>query len=1060
MNFHAARLALTVAAAVGVWHLTDRGTDALAAAAALLAVQAAGISFAARTLAAWLPGSGTRSGNAGRWKADALVTFGIQLVLTLGFAVAVALSEAFRYGSLDQPANIPLWIPVVLAITTGMVLAARLGGAAEWAPAAALILAGLFGERVGYWALAGMLVLAAAFWAVRSVPSGTPLRQQFVLAARIAVTLAVPVTVAAAGGDGLPQQAPVLLSFALALVCQQLLTAGLLLAGIRSLAPNVSLAVFAGLGVLAGSVLPFADTTQSEGLAGLALMVQLVAALGIGWLLFRRSPDGAPWEPTISEALPLVVALAAVPLTFAGVSQLMGNIASLLVVAFLVATAVRLTGLQHRWAYWWLARAACTSLILTAFHQLQETSGPVVIGDERVLPATVLAVALGLQLVFPLAAASRSRAPRLVMADAAAVLGIQLAATATIALSADSEGQVTLSTVLVALCAAASGYVLRERAGSFVFAPAALLLLLLFSGGGMLHVGLLLGIFAAFSAVMVVAVKERVAKGGYFIAARVLTAALALVLSYDIAASATAVSVTSALVLAVQHVIRWLMRRRLQQVPFQQAAVWITLAGQVLLPLGYLWQSRFPQDPQADDGGRWVVLLELVLLLVSAAAASRFFAARGAVYLTVYAALFGVVALGPRLRFGPGETGSAYLAAPVLSDNGVALVLLCMSLAATVSGVLRPASLGPASVRPVDTAPGTIERWLWLAAAGSFAVSGIVLSPLASDWISGAAVLVLAVVCFAASHLEKLPAVYPLAVASFLTGATLSAAVAFRDVPGAWGDYLPWLVGCGIAGAGLYAVRLAFSRPFLGAPVRRWSLAGAGALGLAIAAVAGLWHHATSWTGVVFVALTATVCCLEAPAKERRVTAELAALAVTASIQRAVLFADEGLDDSSWSYPAGPDPFWTTQWYVLLAGVLALLRYKSGHSLAGRLVLGAGAVLLSLSGLGIIFGGNGGQQLWVLALLAVLLVTGLGLGERLFVWWGAAGNAVCIMWAMRQYTFALLALIAVGLIALAVWRLNRSKPEQVPAVGTQAPDPTPPHALAADARPEEPLHRP
>ena len=32
------------------------------------------------------------------------------------------------------------------------------------------------------------------------------------------------------------------------------------------------------------------------------------------------------------------------------------------------------------------------------------------------------------------------------------------------------------------------------------------------------------------------------------------------------------------------------------------------------------------------------------------------------------------------------------------------------------------------------------------------------------------------------------------------------------------------------------------------------------------------------------------------------------------------------------------------------------------------------------------------------------------------------------MWAMRQYTFALLALIAAALIALAVWRLNRSKP--------------------------------
>jgi hypothetical protein len=60
--------------------------------------------------------------------------------------------------------------------------------------------------------------------------------------------------------------------------------------------------------------------------------------------------------------------------------------------------------------------------------------------------------------------------------------------------------------------------------------------------------------------------------------------------------------------------------------------------------------------------------------------------------------------------------------------------------------------------------------------------------------------------------------------------------------------------------------------------------------------------------------------------------------------------------------------------------------------------------------------------------MAVVLMAGLAFGERLFVWWGAGGVALCIMWAMRQYTFALLALIAAALIALAVWRLNRTRP--------------------------------
>ncbi|MDI3279643.1 hypothetical protein QK292_19085, partial [Arthrobacter sp. AL08] len=71
-------------------------------------------------------------------------------------------------------------------------------------------------------------------------------------------------------------------------------------------------------------------------------------------------------------------------------------------------------------------------------------------------------------------------------------------------------------------------------------------------------------------------------------AARVLTAGLALVLSYDITASPTVVSVTFALVLAAQHAVRWVMRSRLVDIPFQQAAVWITLAGQALLPLAYV----------------------------------------------------------------------------------------------------------------------------------------------------------------------------------------------------------------------------------------------------------------------------------------------------------------------------------------------------------------------------------------------------------------------------------------------------------------------------------------
>jgi membrane protein implicated in regulation of membrane protease activity len=75
-----------------------------------------------------------------------------------------------------------------------------------------------------------------------------------------------------------------------------------------------------------------------------------------------------------------------------------------------------------------------------------------------------------------------------------------------------------------------------------------------------------------------------------------------------------------------------------------------------------------------------------------------------------------------------------------------------------------------------------------------------------------------------------------------------------------------------------------------------------------------------------------------------------------------------------------------------------------------------------------VFGGTPSQQIYVLAAHAVLLGAGLLLSERVFVGWGAAGVAVSVMWALRSYAYAMLALLAVALIVLAVWRLNRPRP--------------------------------
>ncbi|WP_267275876.1 hypothetical protein [Arthrobacter sp. CDRTa11] len=1032
-NVYAARISLTLAAAVGVWHLTGRGSDALLTAAGLLAVQAMAVALAQAQLGAWFParshaadqatnqaavqaGENEVAGEAtrkdGRWSLDALLTFGGQLLVTMALTVHGITSGLLGYGGTAAGGSIPLWVPMLLALGTSMVLAWRLAGRAEAAPVAALVTAGLAGFVLGAWPLAAMLVLASAFWAVRAIPAVGRLRGTMVLAARAALTLAVPLAVAGLTPDGPARSAAVLFGLLVALVCQQLLTAILQSAGMRTLAPEASFGALAAAGALALGCLALADSVPDTGLAGSGIILQLLAALAIGWLLIPRPVSEPDWKPTVWEAVPLAVSAVAVSLGFLAVSQGSGNAALVLVSGYLFATALRLRLRQHRWAYLWLGRGAATVLALTAFDQLQQAGIVVTVAGEVIRPGSVVIAVLALQLAMPLIAVARRRAPRWILADAGAVLFVQVLACGILALQDPAGVQAVSGAILVALCAAGSAYVLRAEAGAVWIAPVAFGSLLAVTGGELQQVELLLFIFAVFSTVMVVAEPRRAYRGWYFVAARVLTAGLAVLLSYDLTASLTAVSLTFALVLAAQHVVRWFMRKRLAEVPFQQAAVWITLAGQALLPLAYVIQAGPARALTQDDGGRWLVLLELSLLLVSALGARVLFVARGSLYFGVYAALFGVLSLGPLFSF-----GGRLPASPVLDHTGTAVVLLVVALLATGAGV--------ASRRQNVKLRGA-EHWLWLCTAGSFTLSGLAVSTVAADWLPGIALLVLAAVCFTASHLEGYPVFYPPAAAAGLGGAVLLATAAFQGTSGVWGAFVPWLAGAGTAAAASYLVRLYRNEQLREDPVRRWSLTGTALLGLCLIAAAGLPVDATSWASAAVLAAAVGICYYEAPSRARRLTAEVGALVVTAALQRAAIFGLDVQSGDNYRVSAGmPNAFWATQWYVLLASGLGALRYGTGQRTAGRMLVAAGAGLLSLSGLGVIFGGTSGQQLWALVLLAVLLMVGLGLGERLFVWWGAAGVAVCILWAMRHYTFALLALIAVGLIAFAVWRLNR-----------------------------------
>ncbi|WP_208858416.1 hypothetical protein [Pseudarthrobacter chlorophenolicus] len=1013
-NFYAARVALTVAGTVAVLEITDTARGALLAAGALLAVQAIGVAVSGRRLEAWFgprrpdgakepPAAAAANPSpnealAPRWRADVVVTHLVHWALTAAFAGSTVLRGIAGTWVPDAGA-IPLWVPVLLLLLTSFAIAVLLRRAAEYLPFAGIALAGVVSRVMGEWDFALMVLLTAFFWLVRGLRESGTQRQLLLFNARIAGTVAVP-AVTAALTEGRIQASAVWFSVVAAAVAQQLLSAWLQRASRKEFAPQATLIGFSVLGTVGVAVLHAVDTFPGQSLTWSGILLQLGAAVAMGLLLVPQPGGQSAWSPRAGEVVPLVLGSVMVEFAFRWITPDAGNIALAVVVAYLAVTGLRLRARLRRWGYWWLCRIAATLLALTLFDRLVGSAGAPSIGGATLDPATVLVAVLAVQMAVVLVSFRLGRSPRGVAVDAGVVLAVQIIGCLMLWPLSEGSWQHLVVPGVTALSSVAAGLLLRGQRGSGLFAPAAFPVLVGLSITNLTLVEVLLGIFAAFAAVMVAAAARAVEKGCYFIAARVLTAALAVVLSYDVSASPDVVSLTFAGVLAAQHAVRWLMRFRLQEVPFQQVAVWITLAGQTALPLAY-----FGRYGAAGTGSeRWILLVELGLVLVSGVVARTLFAARGALYFAAYALLGGVLALSPLV---------APAASAVLGYTGVALLLLALALAAAAAGVLWSRRM---------PAPSGTERWLWLAAALGYSLSALVLAPQADEWIAGFAVLVLAAVLFCASHVERAGGLYAPASAAVLVGTFMVVREAAGGHTDLWAAYAPW-IGAGAAGAGLYGLRVARSAKLAADPLRRWSLAGAALAGLALAAVAGLPADTTAWVAATALAGAAGICIAEAPAGLRRVVSEAGAVVVMAGVQRAAIFELDGRR----SFGSGlPDPFWAAQWYVVLGAALAFLRYRSGQPKAGRGIALSAAVLLTLTGVGTVFGGTAGQQLWLLVLLAVLLVGGLLAGEKIFVRWGAAGVAACILWAMRGYTFVLLALIAVGLIAFAVWRLNRS----------------------------------
>ncbi|MFF2841957.1 hypothetical protein [Paenarthrobacter sp. NPDC057981] len=1003
-HVYAARLALTLALAGLVWDLTADVSTVLFAAVLCLGVQALGVAVAGARFAPRL------------WWNDSVSCLALQLVASSVLTVVLGL------GAFELPAHLPLAVTML----TAMMLGLKLRNGVEFAPAGVLVAALAFSAWLGAWPVATLLISAAFFWFLLTIAT-TDYRRQLVLAGRIALTIAAPAAVAALFEGSPDRVAFSVVAFVAAAAVQQLVNAVLAPSGTRVLAPQSSVAGFGGAAMAGLLVLPVFDDTPGRTFVATALLWALGAGVASGMLLLHGTRTAqlgpTPWTLSVGEILAPSTALLTGILAVAAVSVALGNLVLVVAVAYFCATALRLAHSFHRQLYWWLARAGGTLLAASAYADAGEHGWRVLLAGETPTVPLVLVFAAALQLALPLGGSSRRRFPAASMIDAAAVLGVMAAATIVLTTGGRvvqpflyNSWQPGLAASATALAAILCGVVLRRHPGAWLFAPAACALLLLLRMGSVRDVEILFAIFAAYGALMAWTVRDRTLRGGYLVGARVLFTAFVGLVVFDATESSTAATIALTVVLLVQHGVTLLLRSFTVDIAFQGGTFVATLGAQLLLPLAYLAAGDY------DGGGRWVVLLGLVIVPACAALASRLLAARGlagilCAYLGVVAVIGGVLAAGPALRF-PSAT---WLYQPLLDKSQVPVVLLGLALALVV-GRTRIAA------RPVGTSGvNVLTRWFWLVSSLAMVVTGGLLALAVSPGLSGLSALVLALVLFAASHLERVPALYAAAAPSVPLGAVPAVGGLLEGLPpGVWTAYTPWLVGAAGSAVLLYAMK-AFGGPAIRSELgRQRALAATTAVALASSAVVGMGRDETSLAAFGLMSALGVLVVAEVP-QGKWLAGEVAALVSVAALQRAVLFADG----------ARPDWFWTVQWYVAAAAVMAGLRYIKGQHRDGLWRLCAGAGLLSLTSLATIFGGTTAQQLYVLVAHVLLLAAGLVVADRIPVVWGAVGVVLSIMWALRTYAFAMLALVAVGLIVLAVWRLNRkpSGPGDQPDIG-------------------------
>jgi hypothetical protein len=927
-----------------------------------------------------------------------------------------------------------LVVAVAVFALTAQFTAWRWGGHADWLPVVAFAV--LTVMDLGRWPLAFLAVEGLLYFTARAVwppvaAVGSSLdwqRPHFATAARAVSLFVVPAVVSAALPDSFrPGSRAAATALALTVaVALQLAITGVLGAARRAeflRAPMVW--TLLALGILSVAVVGLADPSSAgpgsavSPLFGPAVIVLCAGAAALWAGQFLARPSGS--RSAVGEVAPgVLLALLAFEALVFGEGRL-SNAVLVLLTAALGLSAWRSSVRLVRWVYIWLARAAGTALALGMFRELvQDGWHPSVLG-QPVTGSDVFAVVVLAQIAVPLVFELRGRRFGGILPwtldDATIVLALVALPTVSAASEIDyasgsADSLRPLGAFLVvafASSAAIAGLVLRLRPAAVAFAPAALILTALSASRDLRMLEVLVGLFAVYSAAMVFLAPQPASKGAHLVAARALPLVLAVLVAQDATASDTWVSVALAAALAAQHAVRRLLSPSVGALPFQEAAYWTGLASQLVLPLGYLAFAR-----QGPEGGRWVVLLEAILVVVSAVATLRVRPAAG--YVGVAGLLLGVVALGPLFRFDPAQI----LAAPPLTGQAVTLLLVA-GAGVHVAGMVR---WEPAGGRAGEQWP-----WAWTAGAATFAASSVAAAAPERSWVLGVALASCAAVLIVAGYVWRARAVvastFPLGVLLALA-AGVDIARDLLNLSSTWqvpaqttvGTLVPAAIALALRWSGRWpgtmGTRVQALARIEAEPWRRWAIAGMAGVALAVSAAACWEPPAAVVLPYLAVALVAVVVA-ELPRRHRRLGAEAGAVLVAGAVQRAV-FA-EAVEVSG---------FWLAQWYVVLTALVALLRYYVRRSTVfGRLWLEGSAALLSLTGISTLFSGDNAEQVWLLVAFAVLTLAGLVLNERRFTVWGSLGVVACVLWSVRAYVYALLAVLGLAIIAGAVWWLAR-----------------------------------